>query len=250
MAAAAARRIGQEGGTAFVVARNADEAAGLAAEIEARGGSAGSHPADLRDEEATATAFAACVEQFNRIDGLFAAAGASARGAGDGPVHESSLAGFQAALDFNAVPGFLAAQHAVRVMLTRSPGPEQGCGSIVLMSSVLVRSPSELFPTHGYAASKGAVEALTRVMAAHYAPHGVRVNAIAPGLVATPMSARAQADLESVAYAAAKQPLAGGLLPAEAAADLAVFLLSDESRYITGQVIDLDGGWSVTEAHH
>lgn len=220
----------------------------MAAEVVASGGIADSHPADLRDESATEAAFAACVEHYGRIDGLFAVAGGSARKAGDGAVHEAPQAGFEAALDYNAIPAFLAARAAVRAMLAQQPLPTGERGSVVLMSSVLADSPARLFVTHGYAASKGAINALTRTMAAYYAPDGIRVNTVAPGLVATPMSARAQADPDSVAYAARKQPLAGGLLPAEAAGDAAVFLLSAESRFITGQIIALDGGWSVTEA--
>jgi NAD(P)-dependent dehydrogenase (short-subunit alcohol dehydrogenase family) len=248
MAEAAAHRIGEEGGVVFVVSRRTDDAARLAREVVERGGTAGSHGADLTEEEAAEAAFAACMDRFGRIDGLFAVAGGSARRAGDGPAHEAPLTGFEAALDVNAVPAYLAARQAVRHMLFSDVEPGAPRGSIVLMSSVLASSPSRLFATHGYAASKGAIESLTRTMAAFYAGDGIRVNAVAPGLVATPMSARAQADPTSVAYAASKQPLAGGLLPAESAADLAVFLLADESRYITGQVIALDGGWSVSEA--
>jgi NAD(P)-dependent dehydrogenase (short-subunit alcohol dehydrogenase family) len=122
-------------------------------------------------------------------------------------------------------------------------------GSIVLVTSVLASNPvPELFATHAYAAIKGAEDALARTMAAYYAPHGVRVNSLAPGLVATPMSARAQADPTTAAYVQGKQPLARGFLPAEAIADAALFLLSDEARYVTGQRIAVDGGWSVTEA--
>jgi NAD(P)-dependent dehydrogenase (short-subunit alcohol dehydrogenase family) len=247
MAAASALRLGAEGAGIFVISRKADGAAALADRVSAAGGSAGFHPADLQDEKATEAAFVACVEHYGRIDGLFAVAGGSARRAGDGPVHEAPREGFSAAYELNAVPAYLAARYAVRQMLGQAPDEHGSRGAILLMSSVLAEHPAELFATHGYAAAKGAINSLTTTMAAHYAAEGVRVNAVAAGLVATPMSERAQADPESVAYASTRQPLAGGLLPAEAAGDLAVFFLSPESRYITGQVVDLDGGWSVTE---
>jgi NAD(P)-dependent dehydrogenase (short-subunit alcohol dehydrogenase family) len=91
---------------------------------------------------------------------------------------------------------------------------------------------------------------MTRSLAATYAPEGIRVNLIAPGLVATPMSARAASDPASVAYARAKQPLAAGFLEPDDVAAAAVFLLSDDAARITGQVLEVDGGWGVTEVGH
>ncbi len=248
MAGAAARKLSASGARVFVIARKPATCAELADEITAAGGTVSWAQADLTDEAATESAFGQCVEEFGRIDGLFAVAGGSARRFGDGPTEGTGLDGFRAAFDINAVPAFLAARESLRVMLDQEPRANGSRGSIVLMSSVLASSPASLFATHGYAASKGAINSLVRTMAARYAPEGVRVNAVAPGLVATPMSQRAQDDPESVAYAERKQPLAGGLIPAEAAGDVAVFFLSDASRYITGEVVSLDGGWSVTEA--
>jgi NAD(P)-dependent dehydrogenase (short-subunit alcohol dehydrogenase family) len=86
-----------------------------------------------------------------------------------------------------------------------------------------------------------------RATAASNASNAIRVNAVAPGLVATSMSARATAEPATVAYARVKPPLAGGLLPTDAIAQAALFLLSDASRYVTGQVLAVDGGWSVAE---
>ncbi len=73
------------------------------------------------------------------------------------------------------------------------------------------------------------------------------MNAIAPSLVATPMSRRAQEDEAILAYLAAKQPLAGGPIDADAVTAVALMLLADESRMVTGQVVTVDGGWSVSE---
>lgn len=85
-------------------------------------------------------------------------------------------------------------------------------------------------------------------MASYYAPMRIRVNAIAAGLVDTPMSKRAANDPRIVEYSERKQPLVEGFLGANDIAEAGVFLLSDEARAITGQTIAVDGGWSVTEA--
>ena len=125
---------------------------------------------------------------------------------------------------------------------------DQG-GAIVFITSVLATSPvPDLFATHSYAAIKGAEIALTTSLASYYAPMGIRVNAIAPGLVDTPMAQRAATDESIVEFAIRKQPLAGGLLDAVDVANTGLFLLSDESKTVTGQTIAVDGGWSVTSA--
>jgi NAD(P)-dependent dehydrogenase (short-subunit alcohol dehydrogenase family) len=113
---------------------------------------------------------------------------------------------------------------------------------------VLASSPSPPhFATHAYAAAKSAIAGLTTTLAACYAPDGIRVNAVAPGLVRTPMAARAAGDPVISDHARRKQPLAGGLLSAEQVARALCFLAVD-ADVVTGQVLDVDGGWSVTQA--
>ena len=248
IAAAGARRFAAEGARVGIVSRDAAKGEGLAEEITAAGGSATWAGADLRDEAAAVAAFAALGASLGRIDGLFGVAGGSGRRAGDGPLHEIPLSGWHETLDLNGTPAFLAAREALRSMLAGPGAAGRAGGSIVLVSSVLATNPApKLFATHAYAAVKGAELALVRTMAAYYAPHGIRVNAIQPGLVATPMSARAAADPETSAYAAARQPLAGGFIDAKAIADAGLFLLSDEAAQVTGQSLAVDGGWGVTE---
>ncbi len=82
-------------------------------------------------------------------------------------------------------------------------------------------------------------------MAAAYLPDRIRVNVVAPGLTATPMARRAAEDPDIRAYAARKQPLAGEMMDPDEVAHAAVFFLSDESRAVTGQLLKVDGGWSI-----
>jgi len=240
--AASAHKVAEEGGKVFVISLHEDDCRSLVSELENRGAAAGFRAADLTIEEEANDSFEAALSFLGGIDGLFAVAGGSGRRLGDGPADQMTLEAWEKTVQMNANPMFLAVRNAIREM--RGSG-----GSIVVVSSVLATSPvPHLFATHAYATSKGAANALVTTLASYYADAGIRVNAIAPGLVRTPMSERAAADPETVAYAGRKQPLAGGFLQPEDIANAAVFLLSDESSQITGQVLSVDGGWGVTEA--
>lgn len=242
IAAAGARRASAEGARIFVISLDEVDCRGLVGDIEGEGGAASYAVADLTIEAEAVSAFEKAVGFLGAIDGIFAVAGASGRRFGDGPAHEVTLSAWAKTFEINTHPMFLATRFAIENMRGRG-------GSVVVVSSVLAESPSpQLFATHAYAAAKGAANSYVRSTASHYASDGIRVNAIAPGLVRTPMSERAAADPETVEYATRKQPLAGGFLEPEHVADAVVFLLSDETAQITGQVIDVDGGWSVTEA--
>ena len=247
MAASAARALVAEGASIFVTSRTPEHVRALADELDS-GETLGWRAADLTSEAEAEAAVAACVERFGRIDALYAVAGISGRRFGDGPLHEATLAGWEAVMTANVTGLFLVARATVRRMLAQDPDADGSRGVLLAMSSALARHPSPgYFATHAYAASKGAIEAFIRAVASSYAPHGIRANAIAPSLVATPMSRRAQADPAIGAYLLAKQPLAAGPIEADAVTPVALHLLSRESRMITGQVIEVDAGWAVSE---
>ncbi len=153
-------------------------------------GEAGFAVADVRDELAVRNAVAACLDRFGRIDALLNVAGISARSAGDGPLHECKPAAWDLVMDVNAKGTFLMCREVLGVWTRNTQA-----GVILNCGSVLARHPQrDHFATVGYAASKGAIEAMSLSAAAYYAPAGIRINVIAPGLVRTPMSARAQAE--------------------------------------------------------
>jgi NAD(P)-dependent dehydrogenase (short-subunit alcohol dehydrogenase family) len=242
IAATAARALASEGGMVFVVSRTAEHAQELASEIGSEWGQA-----DLTQEDQVESVMADLVGRLGRIDCVYNVAGISARRFGDGALHEMTLDGWNTVIAANATSQFLVCRAAIRQMLIQEPHDDGRRGSILNMSSVLARHPEPtFFASHGYAASKGAIEAFTRAIAAYYAPHGIRVNAIAAGLVATPMSERAQSDAEIMDYVEKRQPMASGPLTTNDLVGAALYLLSDESRMVSGQVLDVDGGWSLS----
>ena len=185
----------------------------------------------------------------DRLDALYHVAGISGRRFGDGPVHEASLQGWETVMRNNATSTFLTTRAAVRRMRAQERDTDGIRGAILLMSSSLATAPApDHFATHAYAASKGAIEAFARAAASAYVADGIRVNAIAPSLVATPMSRRAQDDPEIAAYVRARQPLAGGPIDADAVTEVALHLLSREARMVTGQVVAVDGGWGISDS--
>ena len=235
IAAATARLVANRGASVFIAGLDERECFDLSGEI---GGSF--HCGDLREAAHAERAVLKCVERYGRIDGLFNVAGISGRKYGDGPLHECSEDGWNVIMASNVKSMFLVSRAALPHMM------KQGGGAILNMGSVLSFAPEpHYFASHAYAASKGAIVSLTRAMAAYYAPSNIRVNCIAPGLVRTPMSRRAQQDEEILEFMESKQPLARGLLEAADIAETAAFLLHDRASSITGQVIAVDGGWSV-----
>ena len=185
-----------------------------------------------------------CRQEFGGFDALYHVAGGSGRSMGDGPLHEMSIEGWEYTLQINLNSVMLSNQAAVQAFLkNRQPG------AILNLASVLGWSPSvRHFTTHAYATAKAAVIGFSRSIAAYYAPHNIRVNVLAPGLVDTPMARRAAGDAEIMHFIRSKQPLDGGRIGKPSDLDAAaVFFLSDASAFATGQVLAVDGGWELSE---
>jgi meso-butanediol dehydrogenase/(S,S)-butanediol dehydrogenase/diacetyl reductase len=191
---------------------------------------------DLARADEAERAVATAEELLGRLDVLFNGAGISGRKLGDGPVDACTEEAWNAVLDANLKSVFLCSKYAIRA-LRRSGG-----GAVINLSSVLGLVGSDLFDTHAYAASKGAIVALTRAMAVAYAGDGIRVNAICPGLVDTPMSERARGDAQTMARLRELQPLTGEPGRPEDVAGAAVYLAS--APFVTGAVLTVDGGWT------
>jgi len=193
---------------------------------------------DVTDSGAVAALIERVEQDLGRLDVLFNTVGISGRRYGDGPVDLCTDDGWARVFDTNVRSVFLCCKHAVPAMR------RAGGGSIVNLSSVLGMVGHELFDTHAYAASKGAVIALSRAMAVRYAAERIRVNVLAPGLIRTPMSRRAQQDPEVLARLGELQPLTGDFGEPEDVAEAALYLAADESRFVTGVVLPVDGGWT------
>lgn len=195
---------------------------------------------DLTAAELVASAIESVADEFGRIDVLVNVAGGSGRKWGDGPAHTCTLEGWDKTLALNLDSLFYCCKYALGAMLARERGV------IVNVSSVLgLVGGDEDFATHAYAASKGAVISLTRSIASHYAPRGIRANVICPGLIATPMSRRAQENEHIRGRLPELQPLAGDFGSPQDVAQAALYLASDASSFVTGAVLTVDGGWTV-----
>ena len=242
-----ARQLARLGHRLFIVSRTAKNVQTLVAELRALGAEAGSHTGDLSNPKVGPAAVAKCVKNFGRLDGLYNVAGISARKFGDGPLHECTEEGWQTVINTNVTTQYRLSREALRVMLAQKPHLENGQRGVILnMASILGIHPEpKHFSAIGYAAGKGAIIAMTKAAAAFYAPKRIRINAIAPALVHTPMSARASESSAILKFIKHKQPLTAGMIPAADAAAASVFLLTDASRSITGEVLEVDAGWNL-----
>lgn len=200
---------------------------------------------DAGDPATATSAVERAVSVFGRLDGLYHVAGGSGRRFGDGPLHQMPPDAWKKTLQLNLESATWSLQAALSYWMRHRQS-----GSALLMSSALARHPApNFFATHAYAAAKAAIEGLVRATAAYYAPCNIRINALAPALVETPMSTRACQDAAVRDYVHLRQPLDGGRVGTTDDLDAAVvYFLSPQSRFVTGQVLAIDGGWSVSDA--
>lgn len=238
----AARAFLAAGATGVVVTGRSQQSAESA--VEMLGSQAVSVVGDAATASHAADAISLALAQFGGFHGLYHVAGGSGRRLGDGPLHEVTDAGIEATLALNLQSVIFSNRAAVQQFLKQGTG-----GAILNIGSVLGWSPSpNFFATHVYAAAKSAVIGFTKSIASYYAPQGIRANVLAPALVETPMAQRAAGDAKIQAFIKTKQPLEGGRIGQPADLDAAaVYFMSPGAAFTTGQVLAVDGGWSVSE---
>jgi len=240
----AAKAFTAAGARAVVAGRSPEH---LSAALRELGSSARGLTGDAAQPETSEQAVRLALEAFGGFHGLYHVAGGSGRRFGDGPLHELTDAGLDQTLALNLKSVAYSNRAALRQFLAQNSG-----GTILNMASVLGWSPApKYFATHAYAAAKAGIIGLTQSAAAHYATRAIRCNVIAPALVDTPMAQRAVADDAITRYIKTKQPLDGGRVGVPQDLDAAaVWFMSDESRFTTGQVLAIDGGWTVSEGQY
>ena len=236
---ATARRFLQEGARLVVAGLDAGNSHELQGDIRFLG-------CDATSESQVESLFNDAIQHLGGIDILYHVAGISGRKHGDGSLHECTEAGWRVTLDANLKSVFLANRAAVRQFLKQS-----SAGTILNMASILALAPSpRFFDTVAYAAAKGGVIAMSRQAAARYAADKIRVNILAPGLIDSPMAARAVHEPAIAAFLQSKQPLGPGPGTLDDCAEAALYLCSDEARFITGAVLPIDGGWSISDGQY
>lgn len=222
---------------------NPDSANAVVEKIKSFGSNAIAVQANVSKEDAVQAMFKQAIEMFGTIDILVNNAGLQK----DAKFHEMTLEQWQTVIDINLTGQFLCAREAIREFLRRGPVPERSSatGKIICMSSV-----HEQIPWAGhinYASSKGAIKMFMQSLAQEYGDRKIRVNSICPGAIQTPINKPAwetpqalNSLMHLIPYNRIGQPGDIG--------KLAVFLASDDSDYITGASIFIDGGMTVLES--
>ena len=236
LGAESARRMAREGAAVVLTDLQAEAGQGVADEILAAGGRAAFLVHEVTDEARWAEVTAWTVERFGRIDTLVNSAGVASGGQ---PILEATLEGWRRIMAINLDGTFLGVRHVAPGMAAA------GGGSIVNLSSIMGKVG--LPGAAAYCASKGGVLMLTKAVALELAPAGVRVNSVHPGFIETPM---VQNVLQQADDGNARRDLIvsrhalGRLGVPREIADAIVFLASDESSFMTGSEVVVDGGYT------
>jgi len=234
---ACARRLAAEGAKIVAAGRRRERLDAFAAEIQGRGGALQVVAGDVRDDDVCRAWVQVALERFGRLDGLVQAAGVI----GNTGALDTEPAEWDRIMDSNLRSLYLMTRAAARALI-------ESKGSIVNISSVAgLRPYGGITP---YCVSKAGVDMLTQCTALEFAPHGVRVNAVNPGVVRTELHTVTNAVPEYEAFlerSKSTHPLGRWGEPAEVAA-LVAFLMSDEAGWITGGTFSIDGGRALASA--
>jgi NAD(P)-dependent dehydrogenase (short-subunit alcohol dehydrogenase family) len=226
-----AQRAAAAGARVAVIDRHAGNAAETVSLI---GDAARAYPCDVSNDDEVAATVAAAASELGRVTGVVTAAGIF-HGPDLQPAHQVTVEDFVHVLRVNLVGTFAVIKYSLPMLI-------DGGGAIVtIASTAAIRGHGY---GAGYTASKGGVDALTRLLAVQYGSQNVRANCICPGGVDTPMTGGTFATDEAKARAKRLIPL-GHYAQAEDIADVAMFFLSDEARYVTGQTFPVEGGATI-----
>jgi NAD(P)-dependent dehydrogenase (short-subunit alcohol dehydrogenase family) len=231
MGRAVALRLGREGARVVVAELNPAHGAEVADEINANGGTATPVQADVSRVDDVTRLFDETVKTFGTIDILVNNAGIGVAK----PILDYTEADWDRQMGVNVKGVFFCSQAAARLMIPRRRGKIVNFAS----TSAFVSSSQ---PEVAYDTSKGAVRQMTISMAAELAPHGINVNAVAPGTTATEMTRSTLSTDEGLAWQLARIPM-GRVGQPDDIASVVVFLCSPEASYITGHTLVADGGW-------
>jgi NAD(P)-dependent dehydrogenase (short-subunit alcohol dehydrogenase family) len=230
---AAALRFAREGARVVLAGRREGEIAEAASLISSQGGEAVAVPADVSRSEDVQRLIASTLARFGQLDVAFNNAGIEGA---FGPTHLMSEDDFDRVIAINLKGVWLAIKHEIDAMLSHGTG-----GAIVNTSSWLAKGA--LAGSAAYSASKGALDAMIRAVALDVAASGVRINNVNPGIIDTPMLRRFVDD-ETAKPWAAFTPMKRLGQPDDVG-DVAVWLCTDEARFVTGQSILVDGGYTI-----
>jgi NAD(P)-dependent dehydrogenase (short-subunit alcohol dehydrogenase family) len=227
----AAHTLSEAGATVAVTDIDRAKADAVVAEVVAAGGRARAWRLDVASEEAITATIEAVVAALGRLDVLINNVGVSVVA----PAETFLSADWHRVLNTNLTATFVACREAGRHMLTH------GGGRIINMASVVGLGGGGVYPSPAYASAKGAIVNLTRELAAEWSARGVRVNAIAPGLVETPMTERLRNNEALATNIIERTPMRRHAQPEEMAGGI-VYLASRASSMVTGHTLVIDGG--------